>query len=189
MSGWHDTFRQWVGQANIPKGAFRLALHDYALVPLALAEVLAHREGSLLVIAADSARADSLGIAIGSYMKLMDDRRPVVPLQELVLGKHQWVPENEAERCAALEVALKGTAAIFIATVPALLSKCISPKGFRQRTFSLKKGDTVDLEELVKRLVSLDYDNEFEVQQPGEFARRGGSLDIYSPLYDAPVRL
>ena len=189
MSGWHDTFRQWVGQANIPKGAFRLALHDYALVPLALTQVLAHRSGSLLVIAADSARADSLGVAIGSYMKLMDDRRPVVPLQELVLGKHQWVPENEAGRCAALEVALKGTPAIFIATVPALLSKCISPKGFRQRTFTLKKGDTVDLEELVKRLVSLDYDNEFEVQQPGEFARRGGILDIYSPLYDAPVRL
>ena len=189
MSGWHDTFKQWVSQANIPKGAFRLALHDYALVPLALSQVLAHREGSLLIIAADSARADALGAALDCYMKLMGDKRLLVPLQELVLGKYQWVPENEAGRCAALEVALKGTPAVFLATVPALLSKCISPKGFQKRTFTLKKGDTVDLEELVKRLVSLDYDNEFEVQQPGEFARRGGILDIYSPLYETPIRL
>ncbi|MCR4574688.1 MAG: transcription-repair coupling factor [Lentisphaeria bacterium] len=189
MSGWQDTFKKWVADAKIPKGAFRMELHDYDLLPLALAQLLGHREGSLLVIAADSARADALSSALDSYMKLMGDKRLIVPLQELVLGKYQWVPENEAGRCAALEVALKGTPAIFLATVPALLSKCISPKGFQKRTFTLKKGDSIDLEELVKRLVSLDYDNEFEVQQPGEFARRGGILDIYSPLYDTPVRL
>ena len=166
-----------------------MELHDYALLPLALAQLLGHRDGRLLVIAADSARADALSSALDSYMKLMGDKRLIVPLQELVLGKYQWVPENEAGRCAALEVALKGTPAVFLATVPALLSKCVSPKGFQKRTFTLKKGETVDLEELVKRLVSLDYDNEFEVQQPGVFARRGGILDIYSPLYDAPVRL
>ncbi|NLG14550.1 MAG: transcription-repair coupling factor [Lentisphaerae bacterium] len=187
--GWLDKISQWISEAQLPEGAFRFALHDYSLVPIALSMVLSYRRDRVLVIAADSSRAEVLCSGLGSYLKLLGDERPIVPVEELVLGRHQWVPENEAGRCAALELALSGRPAIFVSTVPALMSRSITPKGFTKRTFTLRRGESIDLDELCRRLVELDYDNEFQVQQPGEFSRRGGILDIYSPLYDAPVRL
>ncbi|MBP5639076.1 MAG: transcription-repair coupling factor [Victivallales bacterium] len=188
MTTWRDRFTAWA-DVRFPESAFRLALHDYSLVPAALALVLKNRTGRLLVVTADQGKADQLNSDISAYMKLLGDSRPLIPVNELTLGKNQYVPENEAGRCAALEAALDGYPAIFITTVPVLLSKTLSPKGFAKRIFSLKKGQTISPEELAKKLVELDYDNEFEVQMPGEFAHRGGILDIYSPLYDAPVRL
>ncbi len=35
----------------------------------------------------------------------------------------------------------------------------------------------------------LDYDDEYEVSVAGEFARRGGIVDIFSPAHDAPCRI
>ena len=44
-------------------------------------------------------------------------------------------------------------------------------------------------EELVKQLLTLDYDDEFETSVPGEFSRRGGIIDLYSPAHDFPCRV
>ena len=35
----------------------------------------------------------------------------------------------------------------------------------------------------------MDYDDEYEVRIPGEFARRGGIIDLFSPVEKYPVRL
>ena len=123
----------------------------------------------------------------GILPKLLDDDRLVIPLWKS--PQPPAVGAEEAGRCAALEAALSGKPAIYVTTATVLMSATISPTGFQERTFTLRRGDEVDLESLAKRLVDLDYDNEFEVRNPGEFSRRGGIIDIYSPLYDAPVRL
>lgn len=185
---WRARVRDWA-TTPLPASAFRMALHDAALVPAALVQVLASRKDTILIVAPDQGKADTIGTTLSAYMKIIGDKRTLVPVNELTLGRNQWVPENEASRCAALELALSGKPAVFLATAQVLMSSTLSPKGFTKRIFSLKKGDSWDLDELKKRLVELDYDNEFEVQTPGEFAHRGGILDIYSPLYDAPVRL
>ena len=43
--------------------------------------------------------------------------------------------------------------------------------------------------ELLKKLVDIDYDDEYESTIPGEFARRGGIVDVYSPAHDFPCRI
>ena len=96
--GWLDKISQWISEAQLPEGAFRFALHDYSLVPIALSMVLSYRRDRVLVIAADSSRAEVLCSGLGSYLKLLGDERPIVPVEELVLGRHQLVPENEAGR-------------------------------------------------------------------------------------------
>ena len=42
---------------------------------------------------------------------------------------------------------------------------------------------------LLEKLVSLDYDDEYEVTVSGEFAKRGGIIDLFSPAHDAPCRI
>ncbi|NMA46526.1 MAG: transcription-repair coupling factor [Lentisphaerae bacterium] len=189
MPAWRDILQKWARQAQIPSGACRFALHDDALLPLAIGQLCLARSSRLLVVAADSGRAEALATALSSMLKLLGETRPVIPLPEVALGRRQWIPENEAGRCAALDAALSGRNAIFVTTAAVLLSETITPKNYREQSFTLRKGMSIAPDALAKKLVELDYDNEFEVQRPGEFARRGGIMDIYSPLYDAPVRM
>ncbi|HOG50864.1 MAG TPA: hypothetical protein PKY10_09755, partial [Lentisphaeria bacterium] len=190
MTEWREKFKTWAHSAALPPGSCQLALYDEDLLSAGLAQVLASRnDGSLIVVTSDSSRLDAVAASLESFRKLLGDDRLVIPLPEVALNRQQWAPENEAGRCAALEAALSGKPAIYVTTATVLMSATISPTGFQERTFTLRRGDEIDLESLAKRLVDLDYDIEFEVRNPGEFSRRGGIIDIYSPLYDAPVRL
>jgi transcription-repair coupling factor (superfamily II helicase) len=53
----------------------------------------------------------------------------------------------------------------------------------------LKQGDTADLDEIVDRLVALAYTRVDLVDRRGEFAVRGGLLDVFPPTDEHPVRI
>jgi transcription-repair coupling factor (superfamily II helicase) len=53
----------------------------------------------------------------------------------------------------------------------------------------VRAGDTCDLEELTNWMVAHGYTATEAVELPGEFSRRGGILDAYSPDAAAPYRL
>jgi transcription-repair coupling factor (superfamily II helicase) len=81
-----------------------------------------------------------------------------------------------------LAAAAAGTPAVFVLSVASLTMLNASPESFQQQSFALAVGDTDHSPEgLAQRLVELDYDNEVEVHTPGEFAHRGGIVDVYSP--------
>jgi len=191
-AAWRERLRGWLrGPELASRGRLRFALHDEALVPVTLTRVLAARPGRLAVVVADSHRADMVLAGLAALLPVAGESRRVVPVPDVASTRRsQWVPENEAGRCAAMEIALGAQDVVFVITVQGLLTPAILPAAFGDHSFSLRCGQTgISPEALAQRLVALDYDNEFEVHAPGEFARRGGILDIYSPLYEAPVRL
>src|SRR5262249_24962056 len=53
----------------------------------------------------------------------------------------------------------------------------------------LKQGATCDMEEAVTWLVAHGYQPAEAVELPGEFSRRGGILDVFSPDAEAPYRV
>ena len=77
---------------------------------------------------------------------------------------------------------------IVFAPVKVLLEKFPSSKFFEQNSFTLKIGDSISQQELLKRLVKLGYKRSTMVSDIGEFSIRGDISDIYS-LYDNPVRV
>ncbi len=54
---------------------------------------------------------------------------------------------------------------------------------------TLKRGEEVDVEVLTAHLASVGYTQMDLVEMPGQFTRRGGILDVYSPEADRPVRI
>jgi transcription-repair coupling factor (superfamily II helicase) len=50
-------------------------------------------------------------------------------------------------------------------------------------------GEEIEMDAIISRLVSAGYSRASLVEEPGDFAVRGGILDFYPPLYDEPVRL
>jgi transcription-repair coupling factor (superfamily II helicase) len=58
-----------------------------------------------------------------------------------------------------------------------------------QEMFQLRQGEKIALEEVVQRLESAGYDAAPHVTARGQFAKRGGILDIFSWQQPRPVRL
>ena len=63
------------------------------------------------------------------------------------------------------------------------------PKDFLSYRLSIKTGDTVDLEQFISQLVKLGYEREEQVEGRGQFAVRGGILDIFPIQLENPVRI
>jgi transcription-repair coupling factor (superfamily II helicase) len=71
----------------------------------------------------------------------------------------------------------------------ALFEKVVNPKALSGHTIAIKVGETLKLEPLMERLVGLGFRREDFAYEPGQFALRGGILDIYSFGNEHPYRV
>lgn len=98
--------------------------------------------------------------------------------------------ENQAQRCRVMNVLLSDQPAVVVASAGGAFSPVISPEEFKAQTMVLKVGDSgLEPQILARRLLKMDYDNEFEVHVPGEFSLRGGLVDLFSPACRFPARI
>ena len=78
---------------------------------------------------------------------------------------------------------------LIITTVNAILQR-VPPRSFvRGAVKSIVPGQRLDPADLVKRLGAYGYDRSSTVMEPGEFAQRGGILDLFPPGRTNPLRL
>lgn len=71
----------------------------------------------------------------------------------------------------------------------ALFEKVVNPNTLSGNMISIKVGENLDIEDLLKKLVGLRFRKEDFVYEPGQFAMRGGILDIYSFGNEHPYRI
>ncbi len=193
-ASWQKQFSQWLASGKITAPACgqtcAITVQEPQLWPVAVAKLLSRskRDGALVVLP-DSTSAERFADALGAFTAITADSRKIISLPEVSSGRRQWRPENESSLCASLQAAVSGEKAIYVASATALSARTIAPKNFSQKRFILRKGQTIAPAELSAKLVELDYDHEYEVSAPGEFASRGGIFDVFSPLYPNPVRI
>jgi len=114
---------------------------------------------------------------------------PVLPSRELTLYDSAAVSRGwEQKRLRQFYDLLQGKTRVQILSWSALCQKTVPPKILRDAAFTLKVGATEDPEQLTQRLCRLGYSRCAMVEGPGQFAVRGGILDIYSPAADRPIR-
>lgn len=78
---------------------------------------------------------------------------------------------------------------IIIAPIRAVMRRTVPRRDFLRASQRLSLGDQHDLQELARSWVGLGYQYSNIVVQPGQFSRRGGILDIWSPAEEMPVRI
>ena len=96
--------------------------------------------------------------------------------------------EWERSRLAALHQMAAGNAPVVVATVDALLARTMPPHRLAELSMTLETGGRADLRELTDRLLQAGYSRCDQVEGVGQFALRGGILDVFSPLMEQPVR-
>src|SRR5206468_4872595 len=77
---------------------------------------------------------------------------------------------------------------VLIAPVAAFLQRLLPRSLFAEACFSLKQADTIERAHLVTRLLQLGYRQVSVVENPGEYAVRGGIVDLYSTAHEEPRR-
>jgi transcription-repair coupling factor (superfamily II helicase) len=98
-------------------------------------------------------------------------------------------PDVQEQRAAALWKLATGAVDILIAPVESAALKLFDLDYYAGLAVTLKRGEEVDIEVLTSHLASVGYTQMDLVEMPGQFTRRGGILDVYSPEVDRPVRV
>jgi transcription-repair coupling factor (superfamily II helicase) len=97
-------------------------------------------------------------------------------------------PEVIRERVKCLFSLLEDKGITVITPVKALMQKVLSPVDLQTSSFSLSAGEEVDRDRLVYFLKGNGYTPMRIVEERGDFSLRGAIIDIYSPLYEEPLR-
>ncbi len=78
---------------------------------------------------------------------------------------------------------------VIVAPWSALAWRVPSREAVRAATLRIARGDTIDRDALVARLVGAGYARQSVVEERGEVAVRGGIVDLFPPQRDHPVRI
>ena len=76
-----------------------------------------------------------------------------------------------------------------VLTLTGLMSHCMRPQDWRDQVRAFSVGDEIDLDEEKKALTAIGYERTDQVEEPGQFAVRGGILDIWPLTEEVPVRI
>ncbi|MDK4714039.1 transcription-repair coupling factor [Rhizobium sp. CNPSo 4039] len=101
--------------------------------------------------------------------------------------------DTSARRLAALSGLIahhrKPHAAIVLVTVNAMLQKVAPQDIIESLAFSARPGNQVRMDDIAARLERNGFDRVATVREVGEYAVRGGILDVFVPGTEEPVRL
>lgn len=78
---------------------------------------------------------------------------------------------------------------IVVTYVEAISRKYIPKKMLIENIFNLRIGQSIDIDDLIKKLIYLGYQRVSKVEGFGQFSVRGGIFDIYTLNYDFPIRI
>jgi transcription-repair coupling factor (superfamily II helicase) len=110
--------------------------------------------------------------------------RDVLPFQNL--SPH---PEIQEERAVALWKIATGAVSIVVSPIAATALRLRSAEYYADLARVLRRGETLDPEPLLRHLNTVGYTSTDVVEMPGEYALRGGILDVYPPEADRPLRI
>ena len=155
---------------------------------LAIASAAGEYKGPLLIITVSSFSAQRLEDEIRFY----DGDLPILPLPDWeslpydVFSPHQDIISQRLETLYRLPGLTRG---VVLASISTLLHR-LSPRDFvTGHSFLLKLGDRLDIQQLREQLIHANYHNVSQVMEPGEFAIRGGLIDLFPAGSHQPYRI
>jgi transcription-repair coupling factor (superfamily II helicase) len=151
-------------------------------------------QSPVVVVVADNKAADSLQLALRAACELTGaieaERVLRLPAHDVLpfenMSPH---PDVQEQRASALWKIATGVASIVIVPVEAASMRVFPADYYANLGRVLRREEEIDMDELTTHLASVGYSPMDIVEMPGQFTRRGGIFDVYSPEADRPVRM
>ena len=154
------------------------------------AEIARRRGGPVLYVASDEAQAEALAVAVAFFAPGLT-LLPFPAWDCLPYDRVSPKPDVESARLATLAALAKGISgsALVVTSVPAILQRVPPRASIAQASFTARMGEEVDRDALVAFLAGNGYVRAGTVRDPGDFALRGGIVDLWPPGSEEPLRL
>jgi transcription-repair coupling factor (superfamily II helicase) len=154
-----------------------------------LAAALALATGERIAwIARDAEIADRVAEELAAWF---GDPAAIVVLEPrtaLAYERGELVRDETAARVASLAAWRSGGPRVLVTSPQALLQRTLAPDSLPLAPLALRRGARLSQERLLRELLDLGYEAVSEVGGRGEFARRGGIVDLFPPGQSFPVR-
>ena len=151
-----------------------------------LASVRRHQSLPMVIVCQDDLGARTLQEELHAFL---GETVPILPSRELTLYDTSVVSRAwEQKRLRQLYDLQSGVTQLQIMTWDAISQRTMPPEVLRSAAFTLEIGKEYTMERLSARLIGAGYSRYGMVEGPGQFAIRGGILDVFSPAADAPIR-
>ena len=93
------------------------------------------------------------------------------------------------QRMYAIEKILSGDRNIVVTTIDSLLVKMFPNARYKGEEFSIKVGENISINEIVEKLSKFGFERTENVEGKGQFAVRGGIIDVFCINNDFPFRI
>ena len=151
-----------------------------------IAALRADTSAPIVVLCQDDIAAKRLQEELKAFL---GETYPILPNRELTLYDTAVVSRAwEQKRLRQLYELMQSKASVQIMSWEAMSQRTMPPAVLAGCAFDLEVGKEYDVDLLVSRLAGAGYSRTSMVEGPGQFAVRGGILDIFSPAADLPVR-
>lgn len=139
-----------------------------------------------LLITYDEIRARELARDISCFQ----EKVYLYPAKDILFSfadtKSHWITKERIEVWKHMASEAGG---IIVTTIDALMDKLEAFDSFKANRIHIHKEDRIDLESLAKKLQDIGYERVFKVEAGGQFAIRGGIMDIFSLTGEVPIRM
>ena len=151
-----------------------------------LAGLYKHCDAPLVILCQDDMAAKRLQTELQAFLGVIAQ---ILPNRELTLYDSAVVSRAwEQKRLRQLYDLASGATRLQIFTWESLSQRTIPKEMLLSAAFILRCGEEYPLENLIQNLSSCGYSRCSMVEGPGQFAVRGGIVDIFSPAADRPFR-
>lgn len=182
--------------AHLKGGTGRIRLSGLTDTAKALLYAQLHHAVSrpLIVLLANNRAAEEMLPMLQSFCELTGAADPdsvvYLPARD-VLPFENLSPHPEIQEARAKALWRIATGAVSIVVVPFASSAALlrEPAYYRDLGRVVRRPETLDLEELVEHLNIVGYTRTDVVEMTGEYALRGGILDVFPPETDRPLRI
>ncbi len=141
----------------------------------------------VFIITADDTTAETFAADMRNFLQ---EEVAVITAREFTFyGSERVSRQTEQKRLSVMDAMVQNTVSVVVAAAPALFQRTMPPELLERVSFTLRPGQTMAPEDVIDVLLRAGYRSADQVEGPGQFAHRGGILDIWSTSAAAPARL
>ena len=166
--------------------------------PVSVAGIVESAQGQLIYALGKENNSSSLVVCYSdmearklySDMELYSDNVLYFPSKEYIFYNIETSGhQNEHARISVIQKLISGGNYIVVTSLDAILQYTADREEFERLCITFDVGKQFDLDKLTQDLVVMGYSREDSVEGAGQFAIRGGILDIFPPGSDNPYRI
>ncbi|MEA4971756.1 MAG: transcription-repair coupling factor [Candidatus Metalachnospira sp.] len=133
---------------------------------------------------------ESSAKSIYNDLVFLDDRTSYYPAKDFIFySADVHSSDITKQRFKTIDDCLKGEVRFICATAESLFERLMPKNELQMNVIELKEGDIVSLDDIQKKLIFMGYERSEIVEGVGQFAVRGGIIDVYSPVHEMAVRI